>query len=116
MSRPRRLPAELAEAAPVFAALGDPTRLALLERLSGAGPLSITHLTAGTSVSRQAVTKHLTVLAGVGLVHHRRHGREHLWTLDPERLAEAQRSLELISQRWDEALGRLRQFVEEEPE
>ena len=71
------------ETAPVFAALGDPTRLALVNRLSTEGPLSITRLTTGSSISRQAITKHLHVLADARLVRDRREGREHLWELDP---------------------------------
>lgn len=105
--------AERAEAAPVFAALGDPTRLALLDRLSAAGPLSITRLTMGSTVTRQAVTKHLRVLASAGLVRDRRRGREHLWELEPDRLAEAKHYLDQISEQWGEALGRLKAFVEE---
>lgn len=99
-------------AAPIFAALGDPTRLALVDRLSTGGPLSITRLTTGSTMSRQAITKHLDVLADAGLVHDRRRGRERLWALDPGRLVEAQRYLDQISQHWDEALNRLKSFVE----
>lgn len=100
-------------AAPVFAALGDPTRLRLLARLGAEGPLSITRLTAGTEVSRQAVTKHLRVLEEAELARGVRHGREQLWELRPEPLAAARRSLEILSQRWDEALARLKAAVEE---
>lgn len=103
-------------AAPVFAALGDATRLALLDRLSVAGPQSITRLTAGSPLTRQAVTKHLHVLAGAGLVRDVRRGREHLWQLDPEGLDDARRSLDQISRQWDHALARLKAFVEEAPE
>ena len=113
MSPPADLSGEFTEAAPVFAALGDPTRLALVDRLSTGGPLSITRLAAGSSMSRQAITKHLHVLADAGVVRDARHGREHLWQLDPEGLRDARRSLERISRQWDEALGRLRRFVEE---
>ena len=102
-----------AETAPVLAALGDATRLALLDRLSVAGPLSITRLTAGSHKTRQAITKHLHVLAGAGLVRDVRRGREHLWELDPVRVGRARRSLDQISRQWDEALGRLKSFVEE---
>jgi DNA-binding transcriptional ArsR family regulator len=99
-------------AAPVFAALGDATRLRLVARLSADGPSSIARLTGGSGVTRQAVTKHLGVLADAGLVRSDRHGRETSWELQPEKLDEARRSLERISRRWDEALGRLRAFVE----
>lgn len=103
----------LAKTAPVFAALGDETRLALVARLSGGGPQSISRLTAGAAVTRQAITKHLDVLAGAGLVRDLRRGRERIWQLDTGRLAEAARDLERISKGWDEALARLRKFVED---
>ena len=115
MSRPNPTPSDLVEAAPVFAALGDPTRLALVDRLSTAGPLSIARLTTGSAMTRQAITKHLYVLAGAGLVHDVRRGREHLWALDPDRLSQARRSLDQISEQWDTALGRLKSFVEDAP-
>jgi DNA-binding transcriptional ArsR family regulator len=102
-------------AASVFAALGDATRLGLVARLSAGGPLSITRLSDGSAVTRQAVTKHLHVLAGVGLVRHARRGRERIWELDPARLDEAHRFLDRVSGEWDAALDRLRAFVEEPP-
>ncbi len=105
-----------ADAAPLFAALGDATRLALLDRLGAGGPQSITRLTAGSSVTRQAITKHLHILADAGLVHDSRRGRERIWTLDTKRLDEARRSLDQIAQQWDAALGRLKMFVEDEQE
>jgi DNA-binding transcriptional ArsR family regulator len=103
---------KLEEAAPVFAALGDQTRLKLLARLC-AGPGSITQLTAGSAISRQAITKHLGVLASAGLVKDVRRGREHIWEFDSERLGEARRCLEEISRQWDAALGRLKKLVED---
>jgi DNA-binding transcriptional ArsR family regulator len=102
----------LAGTAPLFAALGDETRLRLVARLGADGPLSITRLTAGTEVTRQAVTKHLLVLAEAGLVKDVRKGRERLWQLEPEQLEQVRRSLEVISRRWDEALSRLKASVE----
>ena len=102
----------LRASAPVFAALGDETRLRLVTRLSAGGPASIARLTAGSVVTRQAITKHLAVLAGAGLARSRRRGRERLWELRPERLAHARESLDAISRQWDEALGRLKSFVE----
>src|SRR5690242_4694044 len=111
-----RASAAIEQAAPLFAALGDQTRLALVARLGADGPLSISRLSAGAPISRQAITKHLSVLAGAGLVQDRRRGREHLWELDRGRLAEAQDYLEAIARQWDEALGRLKQFVEAEQE
>jgi DNA-binding transcriptional ArsR family regulator len=75
--------------------------------------MSITHLTAGSRVTRQAISKHLRVLEGAGLVRSTRRGRESVWQLEQRRLREARRYLELISKQWDDALGRLRTFVEE---
>lgn len=114
MSRPRSVArAELLRAAPVFAALGDETRLRLVSRLSEGGPLSISRLAAGAEVTRQAITKHLLVLAGAGLVHGARRGRERIWELEPEPLAKARHYLDRISEEWDEALSRLAAYVEE---
>lgn len=102
----------LAASAPVFAALGDPTRLRLVARL-GEGAASIARLTEGTSITRQAVTKHLRVLQASGLAHATPSGREQVWSLDAGPLDAARRSLELASQRWDERLARLKALVEE---
>ena len=99
-------------AAILFAALGDPTRLAVLRRLADGGPASISELAARFDVTRQAVTKHLQVLAAADVVHGRREGREHVWTLKPDRLAEARRHLETIARGWDDALMRLKTHVE----
>jgi len=104
---------DVSRTAPMFAALGDETRLALVARLSADGPLSITRLTAGTAVTRQAVTKHLSVLATAGLVSDLRRGRERIWELEPEQMEAASTYLEQVSKRWDDALDRLKQFVEE---
>lgn len=112
MPRNSRLAPKLKGAAPVFAALGDETRLRLIVRL-GAGPESTTRLTAGSNVTRQAITKHLRVLADAGLVRDARRGRERIWRLEAARLREARRSLEAISGQWDAALSRLKKFVEE---
>ena len=99
--------------AQLFSALGDETRLRLVSRLCDDGPLSITVLTAGTRVTRQAISKHLRVLEGAGLVQRRRAGRESVWRLRTRRLEEARRYLAMISRQWDEALERLRAFVED---
>ena len=104
--------AAIARAAPVFAALGDPTRIQVVARLCAEGPLSIARLTAGSRVTRQAITKHLDVLADAGLVRGSRQGRERIWELDARRLDEARRCLDQISKQWDDALDRLRSFVE----
>lgn len=112
--RTRATAAALAGAAPVFAALGDRTRLRLVARLGVEGPLSIARLTDGTDVTRQAVTKHLHVLADAGLARSVPRGRERLWQLRPEPLEYVRRSLDLISRRWDESLGRLKAALENE--
>ena len=114
MSAARALPvAQVRDAAPLFAALGDETRLRLLARLSTHGPDSIAGLSARAEVTRQAITKHLDVLARAGLVRDPRRGRERIWQLEPRRLAEARAHLERISSLWDDALARLGRFVEE---
>jgi DNA-binding transcriptional ArsR family regulator len=103
--------AELRRGAPIFAALGHETRLSLVARLCAGGPASIAHLTEGSGVTRQAVTKHLRILAGAGLVRGARQGRESSWELQPEKLDEARRSLDQISQQWSAALDRLSAYV-----
>ena len=110
---PRRERSVAEHSAPVFQALADPTRLRLVSSLSERGPQSITGLTRGTRLTRQAITKHLRVLAGAGLVRGERLGRESRWELEPEGLEAARQYLEMVSERWDEALGRLRTLVEE---
>jgi DNA-binding transcriptional ArsR family regulator len=103
----------IGEAAPVFAALGDETRLRLVGRLCSEGPLSIARLSEGEDVTRQAITKHLQALAEAGLVKDARHGRERIYELETKRLEVARRALERISAQWDVALERLRDFVED---
>jgi DNA-binding transcriptional ArsR family regulator len=98
--------------APLFAALGDETRLRVVARLCERGPLSIAKLTEGARMSRQAVTKHLRVLADAGLVKSARDGRESVWKLELKRLDEGHRLLALISKEWDDTLDRLRAYVE----
>ena len=102
------------EAAPLFAALGDETRLRIVARLCAAGPMSIARLTAGSHVSRQAITKHLHALTEAGLVESARSGRERVWRLEMRRLREVTAYLERISAQWDTALLRLRAYVEDE--
>jgi DNA-binding transcriptional ArsR family regulator len=114
VARHNPTPRSNAEAAHIFAALGDQTRLELVARLSTAGPLSIARLTDGTAVSRQAITKHLAVLADVGIVRGTRNGRERVWEVQPRQLEEARRYLDLISRQWDESLGRLQMLLERE--
>jgi len=87
--------------------------LRLVARLCDDGPLSITSLTVGSHLTRQAITKHLRVMEEAGLAHSTRHGRESVWQLDQRRLEDARHYLDLISKQWDDALVRLRKFVED---
>jgi DNA-binding transcriptional ArsR family regulator len=112
----RNVTASLRKGAPVFAALGDETRLRILAKLSTGGPLSIAQLTDGEAVTRQAITKHLEVLASAGLVRDLRAGRERRWQLELAPLDTARTCLDLVAQRWDARLERLRAFVETESE
>jgi DNA-binding transcriptional ArsR family regulator len=99
-------------AAAVFAALGDETRLRLVARLCDGGPMSITRLASGARITRQGVTKHLRVMERAKLIHSTRRGRELMWELDQERVEEARRHLAIIAKQWDDALTRLKAFVE----
>jgi DNA-binding transcriptional ArsR family regulator len=101
-------------AASVFAALGDETRLQIVASLCKHGPRSIAELTHGTNVTRQAVTKHLVALADAGLVESERVGRENIWTMRPKKLAEIKRYLDQISLQWDAAIARLEAYVSSE--
>lgn len=109
--RPRRL-AAFKDRAAVFAALGDATRLSLVSKLSHGPAQSISRLAEGSPLSRQAITKHLSVLEDAGVVHRARVGRESMFHLQPEPLKDIQSYLDDISAQWDEALERLRSFVE----
>ncbi|HEX3883162.1 MAG TPA: metalloregulator ArsR/SmtB family transcription factor [Stellaceae bacterium] len=106
------MPAELAGRASVFAALGDETRLGLVGRLSAGPPQSISRLASGSALTRQGVTKHLRVLEGAGLVRSARVGREARFELVPEPLKAARAYLDEVSAQWDDALARLKSFVE----
>ena len=99
--------------APVFAALGDETRLALVAKLCSGRPRSISQLTEGSRLTRQAITKHLRVLESAGIVHGVREGRESRFEFDPEPIEEMRQYLDLVSEQWDHALARLKAFVEE---
>ncbi|PYX95832.1 MAG: transcriptional regulator [Acidobacteria bacterium] len=98
--------------APVFAALGDETRLRLVTKLSRGRPTSISELTEGTRLTRQAITKHLRVLESVGIVYSIREGRESRFKFNPEPIDELRLYLDIVSQQWDETLSRLKAFVE----
>ena len=112
LSRTPNLPVR--EAAPLFAALGDDVRLTLVARLSKGVPLSITQLSDKLPITRQAVTKHLHVLASAGLVRGEKTGREQLWELDGQSLDQAQHYLDIIKRQWGDALLRLKHLVEED--
>jgi len=102
----------LADAAPVFAALGDPTRLSIVLALGDGGPRTAARLASERPVTRQAVEKHLAVLGAAGLVRSERRGRERVWSVEPDAVASAGSLLQQASARWDAALERLRVFVE----
>ena len=99
--------------ASVFAALGDETRLLLIAKLCHGQPCSISELTEGSKVTRQAITKHLRVLGSVGIVHCVREGRQSLFEFDPQPLADSKEYLDAVSAQWDHALSRLKSFVED---
>jgi DNA-binding transcriptional ArsR family regulator len=105
-------PARRRQHAVVFAALSDETRLSLVTALAGGRPRSITQLTDGSRLTRQAITKHLHVLEGAGLVRSTRRGRESRFELAPQPLQELRAYLERVSEQWDQALARLKVFVE----
>jgi DNA-binding transcriptional ArsR family regulator len=98
----------------VFAALGDETRLALVAKLGGGARCSIAQLTKGSDLTRQAITKHLRVLQGAGLVRGVRKGRENLFEMEAGRIAEARAALDRIGRQWDDAIERLKALVEGE--
>jgi DNA-binding transcriptional ArsR family regulator len=93
--------------------LGDETRLALLAKLSGGQPCSISQLTKGSMLTRQAITKHLRVLESVGIVHSAHAGRESLFEFDPTPVVEMREYLDFVSKQWDQALVRLKGFIED---
>jgi len=98
----------------VFAALADPTRRQLLERLA-TGPTTATGLSDRFPITRQAVVKHLGMLAEAGMVAKERHGREVQYRLEGAPLGEATAWLTALSARWEQRLLRLKRFVEEQP-
>lgn len=106
--------AEQLHHAPVFAALGDETRLTIVGKLSDGQPKSISQLTEDSKISRQAITKHLRVLENVGIVHSIKSGRETLFEFDPQPVAQAKEYLAQVSEQWDKTLARLKNFLEEE--
>lgn len=100
-------------AAPVFDALGDPNRLRIVNRLCDGGPCSTSQVSQAVPVTRQAAAKHLQLMESAGLVSSSRRGRERIWTLQTQQLAEAGNYLAGLSRRWDAAIDRLRDYVED---
>lgn len=111
-NQPSRKPATRPARVLLFAALGDETRQSLVSKLSAGAPRSITQLSADSHLTRQAVTKHLRVLADAGLARSERCGRQTLYRLDPAPIAEMHQYLDRISRSWDDALAQLKRFVE----
>jgi DNA-binding transcriptional ArsR family regulator len=111
----QNVPTEISmDAVTVFAALGDSVRLAIVARLCDKGPLPTMQLRQGTSLSRQAVTKHLRLLEGVGLVRSERAGRDRSWQIEARQLEKTRMYLDQISSLWDARLERLRAIVEDD--
>ncbi|MEZ5462948.1 ArsR/SmtB family transcription factor [Dokdonella sp.] len=108
----KKLEARTPEAANVFAALGDTTRLGLVARLCDGSQCSISELSQGTALTRQAITKHLRVLEEAGVVSSRKSGRESLYALNPQCLHDATAYMDVVARQWDQALGRLKAHVE----
>jgi DNA-binding transcriptional ArsR family regulator len=114
MSRPSlKRRAGTHQRATVFAALGDETRLTLVGKLCNGVPQSIARLAEGSTLTRQAITKHLRVLEGAGVVHSVKTGRESLFAFRPQPLADIRSYLDRVSSQWDDALARLKSFIEE---
>jgi DNA-binding transcriptional ArsR family regulator len=115
MSHKRRsgMAAKRQRRAPVFAALGDETRLWLVAKLCGGQPHSISQLTEGSKLTRQAITKHLRVLESAGIVHGVRTGRESRFEFDPEPMEGIKEYLDFVFEQWDQALSKLESFVED---
>jgi DNA-binding transcriptional ArsR family regulator len=108
----RRLAAARLAHAPVFAALGDATRLSLVAKLCEGSPRSISQLTKGSTLTRQAISKHLRVLQNAGIVARARVGRESRYAFRQKPIDDVKNYLDCVSRQWDEALGRLTAFVE----
>ncbi len=106
-----RIAAKRSAHAPAFAALGNATRLSLVVRLSRGNPRSIAQLTHGSTLTRQAITKHLRVLESAGIVRSSRSGRENVFEFHPEPIEELEKYLGVVSKQWDRALSRLKSFV-----
>ncbi len=97
--------------ASVFAALGDDTRLALVAKLAAGRSRSISQLARGSTITRQAIRKHLRVLENAGMVESVKIGRENRFLLRPRPIEGAREYLDFVSEQWDRALSRLKAFV-----
>ncbi|HYA26079.1 MAG TPA: metalloregulator ArsR/SmtB family transcription factor [Terriglobales bacterium] len=106
------MPAARRICASVFAALGDETRLGLVAKLARGQPYSISQLTQGSKLTRQAISKHLRVLQRAGMVHSVRTGRENRFQFNAQPIVEIREYLDFVSKQWDLALSRLKFFVE----
>ncbi|HEX7875629.1 MAG TPA: metalloregulator ArsR/SmtB family transcription factor [Sphingobium sp.] len=115
MSRAEAVPLPAPEPARMFAALGDPTRLGLVTRFSDGRARSITQISEGLPISRQAVAKHLDVLLDAGLVRRAKSGREVHFALDPQAVHAARDWLDAVDAQWEQTLDRLKFLVESEP-
>jgi DNA-binding transcriptional ArsR family regulator len=94
-----------------FAALGDPTRRDILQAVAARGDATATELAAALPVTRQAVAKHLGILAGAGLVESHRAGRETRYAPTPEPLGDAIAWMAELGAQWDARLARLKRSV-----
>lgn len=101
---------------PVFAALADPVRRSLLVNLAEHSPRTATQLAQDYPITRQGILKHLNILEEAGLVAVQQQGREKRYTLTPEPLTEMDRWIKDLSAKWDQRLGRLKKFLEDEDE
>jgi DNA-binding transcriptional ArsR family regulator len=113
VQRPQRHRREVTGKALVVAALGEETRLALVAKLCRGQPSSISQLTEGSKLTRQAITKHLRVLEGAGIVHGVPSGGESRSAFDPQPIGGLREYLDRVSAEWDQALARLKSFVEQ---
>ena len=105
-------PALKPELAQLFAALGEPTRIGVVDRLRDGSEQSITSIATELPISRQALTKHLKVLEAAGIASSRRLGRETVYRIDPVGLVAAERWIADVSDQWDGAIDRLKKHVE----
>jgi DNA-binding transcriptional ArsR family regulator len=112
---PNRIGVQRRAPALIFAALGDQTRLRLVARLCSGEPRSISQLTRGSRLTRQAITKHLRVLQNAGVVRSFRSGRQSLFKFHPQPIDDLRDYLDFVSEQWDHALARLKSFVERRP-